>query len=144
MSKEKEIIRITTLDHTDHTTTRTGDRTQENTTKTKEKAKENQKEHMTTDTHNNKRREREQKEKAKTNIYCYLCGRPRHTSDKCWWRGRTYKTDQPTSIWSLPNDTMNNQQRQQMPPHLSSSSAATTLLQTTAPRLDQLQMYETG
>eukprot|EP00971_Amphidinium_carterae_P008654 170267-Amphidinium_carterae.2 len=55
------------------------------------------------------------------------------------WRGPTYNIDQPTSVMSLPNDTMN--QRRQQLPHYQASSTATTLLQTSAPRLDQMQVY---
>eukprot|EP00971_Amphidinium_carterae_P242161 4808428-Amphidinium_carterae.1 len=29
-----------------------------------------------------------------TNIICYYCGRPGHTSDKCWWKGPIYNIDQ--------------------------------------------------
>eukprot|EP00971_Amphidinium_carterae_P350048 6491358-Amphidinium_carterae.2 len=47
-----------------------------------------------------------------------------HIADKCWWKGPTYNIDQPTSIWSLPNDT-STQRQQQMTHH---SSASTTLL----------------
>eukprot|EP00971_Amphidinium_carterae_P306815 6097419-Amphidinium_carterae.2 len=96
----------------------TDDQVQEDTTKANERANESQKEHTTTVTHNNKTKGKGTKGK-----------------------------DQPTSIWTLPNDTMNKQTRQQRPPHHSSSSTATTQLQTTAPRLeslDQMQLYETG
>eukprot|EP00971_Amphidinium_carterae_P095165 1882706-Amphidinium_carterae.2 len=59
-----------------------------------------------------------------TNIVCYYCGRPGHTSDKRWWKGQTYNIDQSQRVWSVPNDNRH-QQLQQMPP---SSSASTTIM----------------
>eukprot|EP00971_Amphidinium_carterae_P171400 3397815-Amphidinium_carterae.3 len=46
-----------------------------------------------------------QKQRKRTGIIRYYCGRPSHTSDKCWWKAPTYNIDQPQPVWSLPNDT---------------------------------------
>eukprot|EP00971_Amphidinium_carterae_P077434 1529843-Amphidinium_carterae.1 len=59
-------------------------------------------------------------------IVCYFCGKPGHTSDKCWYnnKGQVYNMEQPTPVWSMPNDnqTMNLQQQ------ASSQSATTTIM----------------
>eukprot|EP00971_Amphidinium_carterae_P204007 4048321-Amphidinium_carterae.2 len=39
-----------------------------------------------------------------SDIACYYCGKPGHTSDKCWWKGRVYNIDQAQPVWSLPDD----------------------------------------
>eukprot|EP00971_Amphidinium_carterae_P151959 3011631-Amphidinium_carterae.2 len=41
------------------------------------------------------------KRKGMTGTVCYFCGRPGHTSDKCWWQGPTYNINQPASICSV-------------------------------------------
>eukprot|EP00971_Amphidinium_carterae_P201163 3992027-Amphidinium_carterae.3 len=51
-----------------------------------------------------------------TNIVCYYCGKPGHTSDKCWWKGQIYNIDQSQPVWSVPNDNQP-QQLQQLPLH---------------------------
>eukprot|EP00971_Amphidinium_carterae_P146795 2909185-Amphidinium_carterae.3 len=61
---------------------------------------------LPTKTRERKHRKRNKRKGKGTIIYCYLCGRPTHTSDTCWWRGPTYNIDQSTSIWSLPSDTI--------------------------------------
>eukprot|EP00971_Amphidinium_carterae_P163400 3239976-Amphidinium_carterae.1 len=33
-----------------------------------------------------------------TDIVRYYCGKPGHTSDKCWWNGQLYNIDQPQPI----------------------------------------------
>eukprot|EP00971_Amphidinium_carterae_P049870 982929-Amphidinium_carterae.2 len=77
----------------------------------------------------------------RTNIVCYYCGKPGHTSDKYWWKGPIYSIDQSTPMWSLPNDVQS-QNLQQLPP---SSSASTTIMtQPQQTRLDHMQLYKTG
>eukprot|EP00971_Amphidinium_carterae_P318281 6326611-Amphidinium_carterae.1 len=74
------------------------------------------------------------------NNTCYLSyskTQPDQIFDMIW------KSTETSDNQLLPNDTMNNQTRQ-LSQYTASSSAATTLLQTTAPRLDQRQLYETG
>eukprot|EP00971_Amphidinium_carterae_P025790 508890-Amphidinium_carterae.1 len=80
------------------------------------------------------------KGKGSTNIVCYFCRRPSHTSDKCWWKGQTHNLDQPTPIWSLPTDTGTQQRLQQV----RQSATSTTIIRPAVTRLDQLQLYETG
>eukprot|EP00971_Amphidinium_carterae_P116828 2313869-Amphidinium_carterae.2 len=80
------------------------------------------------------------KGRKRTDIVCYYCGKPGHTSDKCWWKGQIYNIDQSKPVWSVPNDNQP-QQLQQLP----QSSASTTIMtQPQQTRLENMSLYESG
>eukprot|EP00971_Amphidinium_carterae_P126392 2503983-Amphidinium_carterae.1 len=76
----------------------------------------------------------------RTDIMCYYCGKPGHTSDKCWWKGRIYNIDQSQPVWSVLNDNQP-QQLQQLP---QSSSSTTIMTQPRQTRLENMSLYESG
>eukprot|EP00971_Amphidinium_carterae_P348727 6490644-Amphidinium_carterae.2 len=74
----------------------------------------------------------------RTDIVCYNCGKPGHTSDKCWWKLQIYNIDQAQPVWSLPNDNPA-QQLQQVPLSLASTTIMTQPQQT---RLENINIYD--
>eukprot|EP00971_Amphidinium_carterae_P163714 3245945-Amphidinium_carterae.1 len=77
----------------------------------------------------------------RNDIVCYYCGKPGHTSDKCWWKGQIYNIDQSQPVWSVPNDNQP-QQLQQLPQH--SSVSTTIMTQPQQTRLENMSLYEQG
>eukprot|EP00971_Amphidinium_carterae_P019373 381502-Amphidinium_carterae.1 len=71
---------------------------------------------------------------------CYYCGKPGHTSDKCWWKGQIYNIDQAQPVCSIPNDNQP-QQLQQLP---QSSVSTTIMTQPQQTRLENMSLYEQG
>eukprot|EP00971_Amphidinium_carterae_P017864 352049-Amphidinium_carterae.1 len=94
--------------------------------------------HPTTTTTGKERKEEKEKGGKNTDIVCYYCGKPGHTSDKCWWKqkGQLYNIDQPQPIWSLPNDN------QAQPLQPVPQSAATTTILTQPQQQPNISLYE--
>eukprot|EP00971_Amphidinium_carterae_P345958 6487169-Amphidinium_carterae.1 len=147
--KEKEVTRVITTT----TTQEKGNTTHPTSTRAKEKRKTQRIKGQTFIRHTSRNRKGKGSTKGKgkgnynsyynnySNITCYLCGKPGHTADKCWWKGTIHNIDQTNQqppVWSLPNDGASQMQMlQQQPPQ---SSALTTIM--TQPQ--QMSQYETG